>query len=582
MKKEKRVSWLILLSIGILWSFWPAIASAKKEKTRGEGGESLSPLGYDVFLLMDVSGSMRQTDPRGYQKLAAQLFVSLLKVEDRIGIIAFGDGAQILLPLTPEPRKNREKILQAIQRINPRAQFTDLRSAIRLGLQELEKSSRDNRILILMSDGQMDLGSREKEKKALEELSRLWPEFSRGRIKIFSVAFTELADAKFMEDVAQKTGGAFQFAKRPKDLPLGFAAMFEKMKTPEMTPVIDNSFLIDGTVQEAIIMVAKEPGARVEVLDPANRKLAIDEHPPKVQWLASEVFDLITIPEPAAGTWRISLGGKEGGRVFILTNLKLRISPAKNFYEKGEKVPLEVFLEKDGGRVKEKEVLSQLSFWAEVSPPDRKTRKMNLREKGEGKEPGIYCGEWVVDQVGEYQVRVVADGKAFKRERNFQFQGIGGFPKELFLSPTGEKDVPEVPSQEARMPKAEGTEKEKKGDEVENPEKEGNEKEGRPKGNWRPWGVVGFLVGSAVVGGYLLLLGMGIQVGNPWRMRGKKKEPAGSEPGDPKGEKKGEGKERRKGEAKEGIQERKKDEGEEKESGEKVEAKAEEEKKEET
>lgn len=556
------------------------MAAPKKEKPKGTGPEALSPLGYDVFLLMDVSGSMRQTDPRGYQKLAAQLFVSLLKIEDRIGIITFGDGAQVLLPLTPEPRKNREKILQAIQKINPRAQFTDLYSAIRLGLQELGKSPRENRVLILMSDGQMDLGSREKEKKALAELSRLWPEFSQGRIKIFSIAFTELADAKFMEDVAQKTGGAFQFAKRPKDLPLVFASMFEKMKTPEMTPLIDNSFMIDGTVKEAIVMVAKEPGAKVEILDPAKKKLAIDEHPPKVQWLASEVFDLITIPEPAVGTWRISLGGKEGGRVFILTNLKLRVSPGKNFYEKGDRVPIEAFLEKEGGRVKEKEVLSQLSFWAEISPPDRKTLKMNLKEKGEGKEPGIYCGEWVVDQIGEYQVRVIADGKAFKREKNFQFQVIGGFPKELFPLPTGEKDLLDVPSKGPLPSKEEGSGKEKKLGENENPEKARDEKE-RPKEAWRHWGVMGFLIGSALIGSYLLLLGMGIHVGSPWRMKGKKKEPAENPQKVKREEKKGEGKEEGKEELRE-AQKEKNDEGKEKEGEEKSEGKAEGEKKEET
>jgi len=495
MKKKKGIiAFLSLLFLtSLLVSSLLAAPPPKNAKQAGDQSGLLSPLGYDVMLLMDVSGSMKRTDPHGYQKLAAKLFVSLLKVEDRIGIISFGDSAQVLLSLTPEPRKNRDKIFQAIQKINPHAQFTDLHAAIQLGLKEMGKSKRENRILILLSDGKMDLGSREKEKKAMNELSQIYPEFSKEKIKIFSIAFTELSDAQFMEDVARKTGGFFRFAKKAQDLPAIFGSLFEKMKSPELTPLADNHFMIDGSVKEAIVMVSKEPGTTIEMTDPGKKKYSADQPGPNMQWLATEIFDVVTIPNPMAGSWKLSLSGTEGNRIFILTNLKLQCSFARSFVEKGEKITLEAFLEKDGGLVKEKEILSRVSFSAEAVLPDKKNQKIALTEKGEGKDPqkkiGIYTGELVADQVGEYSLRVLAESKVFKREKNIQFRVQG---------PAGKDPSAEEAQKTAAAPAASPQPEEKKG-----------EKEGSLKDLLVKLGVINLLIISAGGGIYLLFIGSG-------------------------------------------------------------------------
>lgn len=549
MKKNRGLFGLliILFNLSLFLAYSSAAPPAKKGKQGGDSNGLLSPLGYDVFLLMDVSGSMKRTDPHGYQKLAAKLFVSLLKIEDRIGIITFGDTANVLLPLTPNPRKNKEKIFQAVQKINPNAQFTDLHQAIRLGLLELGKTKRENRILILLSDGKLDLGSREKEKNATSEVSKLWPDFSREKIKIFSIAFTELSDAQFMEDVAQKTGGVFRFAKKASDLPLIFSSLFEKIKAPETTPLTDNTFIIDGSVKEAIVMVAKEPGATIEMSDPGNAKHTNDQHGPNIQWFPTEIFDVVTIQNPTAGSWKIPLSGKEGNRIFILTNLKLKCSFSKNFVEKGETIPLEAFLERDGGIIKEKEVLSQVSFSAEVVFPDKKNRKIALTGKEEGKDPqkkaGIYAANFVADQVGEYTVRILAESKAFKREKNFQFRVQEPPPSDAVLEKTEETTAPTAPSPQ--------------------PEKKREEDD-----SWKmlliKLAVINLLLFSAGGGIYLLFIGGGkdflkkLRSGKKAKMEEEGKE---EKKADPKQEKKEEKRELKKEEMKE---EHKKGKGEEK------------------
>ncbi len=54
-----------------------------------------------------------------------------------------------------------------------------------------------------------------------------------------------------------------------------------------------------------------------------------------IEWFGSKVFDMITIKEPAVGKWRIRLSTKEGNKIFVLTDLKLKTTFAKDKIVKG-------------------------------------------------------------------------------------------------------------------------------------------------------------------------------------------------------------------------------------------------------
>jgi len=52
------------------------------------------------------------------------------------------------------------------------------------GVAALDASKRKNRVLIIMSDGKLDLGDPDKEKSSLEELGKLLPEIKKAGIKL--------------------------------------------------------------------------------------------------------------------------------------------------------------------------------------------------------------------------------------------------------------------------------------------------------------------------------------------------------------------------------------------------------------
>ncbi len=272
-----------------------------------------------------------------------------------------------------------------------------------------------------MSDGQIDLGSKERDAAATEALSQLLPELAKSQILLSSIAFSELADARFLEDLARAGGGFFKLAFTDQDIHIIFASMFEKIKAPDTVPFDGDSFSIDKDIKEATVFVTKKAGTTTSLTEPSGKKNTPVKFERNIRWYGTKLFDLITITGPAPGKWRVNLSTKEGNRVYVITNLTLKSSFNSNFVNKNDKVRADVWLEKDGGLIKEKDVLDQISFSADLIGPDGKPFKISPQS---GREPGVTTFEFVVPITGDYALTLTADGKIFKRAKTIQFKVV--------------------------------------------------------------------------------------------------------------------------------------------------------------
>jgi hypothetical protein len=112
---------------------------------------------------------------------------------------------------------------------------------------------------------------------------------------------------------------------------------------------------------------------------------------------------------------------------------------------------VDAWLEKEGGRLTEKEVLEQISFVAEVTAPDGNLLKVPLADNGtsgdEKTGDGIYSNEIEISSIGEYTIRLLAEGKTFKREQVLRFNSVA-------KPPEPPKPIEPLPAVTAPIPKA--------------------------------------------------------------------------------------------------------------------------------
>src|SRR5947209_908543 len=85
------------------------------------GGAAGKPMGLNLALALDVSGSMYEEDGTGISRLqrvqdAAIDAIEKLKPDDTLAVVAFAHNASVLLPSTPI--SDKQKIVDIIRRVD--------------------------------------------------------------------------------------------------------------------------------------------------------------------------------------------------------------------------------------------------------------------------------------------------------------------------------------------------------------------------------------------------------------------------------------------------------------------------------
>ena len=169
----------------------------------------------DLLLAVDISQSMETEDfidaagrriPRlDAVKLVLDEFIER-RTGDRIALIVFGGGAYPQVPFTLDHASCRMLLDEAeVGMAGPRTMVGD---AIGLGIKMFEESKVEERVMVLLTDGN-DTGSKMPPLKAAE--------IAQGRgIKIYTVGIgdpkasgDEQVDLSILQDIATTTGGLF-------------------------------------------------------------------------------------------------------------------------------------------------------------------------------------------------------------------------------------------------------------------------------------------------------------------------------------------------------------------------------------
>lgn len=208
------------------------VTAAARPQTIGDPLQ-LPISGRDLMLAVDISGSMELDDMTvdgravsrlGAVKAVAGEFIDR-RVGDRLGLILFGDQAYLQTPLTFDRETVRTQLNEAA--IGLAGKSTAIGDAIGMAVKRLRNQPQENRVLVLLTDGNNTAGEVAPLKAA--ELA------GRERIRIYTigigaeqmivqgifgpqrVANTAL-DERTLKAVAEATGGRYFRARDADEL----------------------------------------------------------------------------------------------------------------------------------------------------------------------------------------------------------------------------------------------------------------------------------------------------------------------------------------------------------------------------
>jgi len=189
-----RKRWLQTLTAILVWSLLVA-ALAKPEWV----GEPIvrTEAARDIILALDLSGSMDYPDFPGEDGNDVSRFLAVQRVvdqfiadreSDRIGLIVFGTKAYLQLPFTRD--LDTARALVELMEVGMAGPKTALGDSIGLAINSFESSEVDDRLLILLTDGN-------------DSASKMTP------INAADIAQLNRVDFETLAQIARRTGGEF-------------------------------------------------------------------------------------------------------------------------------------------------------------------------------------------------------------------------------------------------------------------------------------------------------------------------------------------------------------------------------------
>lgn len=409
--------------------------------------------GVDVVLVMDSSGSMAKNDPDKLRVPAAKLFMSLLGEQDRIGLISFSDNGYPVLHLTAPGPKNNARILASADKVSSKGVYTNLYAALAKGVAMLDKEAAagQEKMLVLMSDGRMDVGNTDEDWALTQKIQGELLEAIRDKgIKVYTIAFTEASDVDLLQEVARESGALFKLARSDKDLHEVFSAIFESAKKPDMLPIEGGEFVVDASIEEVTIVASKErEDVRISLQAPDGKKLSPDDASDTLKWFMSSHFDMITLQKPATGTWKLLFtGGKN--RAYIVTNMTLSHNPQQPNLGVGKDMVLESWLEQDGKLLDKEAVLTNTHFTMRIEAPDGAKADFDLYDTGQYGDvkvaDGVYSNTLSYEIPGSYRIDIIAESQTFKRQKTVHFE-VAAAPVSLEIPSKAEPEVVPEPEE---------------------------------------------------------------------------------------------------------------------------------------
>lgn len=384
-------------------------------------GNAFKNLPSDVRVLVDVSGSMKKTDPQNLRKPALDLIVRLLPNKSRAGVWTFGQAVNLLMPHHLVDSDWRKQAALKAREINSVAFFTNIGKALEEVSYDRDNLSRDYKTnIILLTDGVVDISKEAVDniKERQRILSEILPTLKSAGYIIHTIALSADADAELLKKISVATDGLFTTAHSADELTSTFLKIFDQAVPAERVPLENNGFLVDASVKEFTALIFRKLGVdKTIILAPDGKEYSATNPQEGINWYRTDKYDLITADAPKAGQWKIKTEITPQSRITVISNLQLVMQGLKNNIHSNDRLPLSYSFQENNKTVTNIDFLSLLETNVIVVKDGAKENTMLTLDMPAPPADGIFHQHIAsFAEEGDYEIYIYVDGKTFKRE----------------------------------------------------------------------------------------------------------------------------------------------------------------------
>ena len=384
------------------------------------------------MLVVDVSNSMKSSDPNNISSEAMKMFIDMASLNgDKVGAIAYADEVmreKALVKIRSEQEKQDLKdFIDSVGKYT----YTDLSTGVKEAVKVLDSSHEKDYfpLIVLLADGNNELDPKKPKSAAMaaDDLKKAVSEAKAKGYPIYTIGLN--ANGKLNKDVlanvAESTNGKFFEATSADKLPGILSEIFAnhlKLKIVPVDQLVGNGDFQDITIPvpnenvlEANISLISSQPVEVKLIDPSGKELAIPSD--QVLLSRSKTYSIVKLMKPVQGDWTLKVKGVPQDKIDINLvfnyDLQLKLSPlAKQSYKAGETVQVRAIFEDNGTAITDKEIYKSMKATVYVKDLDKgNTEEFVLNADAQG-----FTGQFKLGKSTGYEVVVKAEDNSFFRE----------------------------------------------------------------------------------------------------------------------------------------------------------------------
>ncbi|KJU82779.1 von Willebrand factor type A domain protein [Candidatus Magnetobacterium bavaricum] len=384
----------------------------------------------DVAIVVEGSPRMKEVDPSRLFAHAGKMFVALLGVNDRVGVIRYVDKAEQLSALTVVgSAAGRDALFKAIDSIswqepskagNEQTGKVNVQEAIDSAVKVLTGADGTNadRVIILLYNAKSGIEGVIGNSSVIETLKG-------GGIRVFAIAVGDKDDKepeKSGDVLCKPTGGLLYTAHQASGIYMRFASIFENLTYPMMIPIESSKINIDESISAIAFVIKKNsPTKKLSLDNPDGVRYLPEKKPAWVDWLESDTLDVIRINEPEHGTWTLNFGYGRENKAYIWTSFRLMVNMQDPYQDADKPLVLETWFKMGDVKMDIKELQHGFNVKAAVVDPDGSKKVLQLEPKtavkGSNVAEVLYSNSLAPMKEGKYEIEITATGKGLQRRR---------------------------------------------------------------------------------------------------------------------------------------------------------------------
>lgn len=387
----------------------------------------------DAILVIDASGSMKETDPNKLGLEGVKLFVDMLGLTDnQVGVVTYGSNVSQTYPMSlVKNQSDKENIKNFVDGITRDLEYTDITSGLKEAVKMLNQrnASGNSPLIVVFTDGNNAIGGVANRTPADidKDLAAIISQAQSEGYPIYTIGLNDNGklNEAYLEKISVDTKAKAFATKDPAELPDILTEIFaahSNLKVQSLGPITGTGNfeevvvnIPNGNVLEANLSATSKSPVEFKLVDPNGNEQTIPSQ--NITLHTSNSYSLLKLARPMQGDWKLYVKGIAGDQINIDLvynyDIEVTMKPlSQSNYGVGDQLIVEAYLSLQGNAVNDPNLYnSAKGYLVLIENQTGIETRINMQLQGQN-----FAGEYTLKDKGDYTVKVIVEDTSYVRE----------------------------------------------------------------------------------------------------------------------------------------------------------------------